>query len=116
MNDLARHVSPAGIDDGPECCLVAVELSKKSRLPGSRMALPDKIVLHDLPAGDSVGASAFLGLGTGVARTLGRPLTPGLEAECDAIASGQVKDHPHADRIVGLTAFKGIGTLPAGVG
>ncbi len=34
-----------------------------------------------------------------------------LEAERDAIASGQVRDHPHADRIVGLTAFKGIGGL-----
>ncbi len=54
-----------GIDDGPERCLVAIELSKKSRLPGSRTALPDKIVLHDLPAGDGAGAPAFLGLGAG---------------------------------------------------
>ncbi len=34
----------------------------------------DKIVLHDLPAGDGAGAPAFLGLGTGVARTPGRPV------------------------------------------
>lgn len=32
-----------------------------------------------------------------------------IEAERDAIAQGRAADHPHAEKIAGLTAFKGIG-------
>jgi transposase len=32
-----------------------------------------------------------------------------VEAERDALAAGQARDHPHADTIARLTAFKGIG-------
>ncbi len=191
-----------GIDDGPECCLVAVELSKKSRLPGSRTALPgmapghpveiipccevgcDGFWLHRLLRAHGVVSHVFDAAGLQVGRRTRRPGPdrtdvrvlvrapmahlrgePGavsvvqvpdperedarrlhrerarpvngrirhvnrikgsscgsrgcaarrgasrVEAECDAVASGQVRDHPHADRIVRLTAFKGIGAL-----
>ncbi len=133
-----------GIDDGPECCFVAIGALGPDRIdvrapmahlrgePGavSVVQVPTRSgrtragCIASEPArstgasGTSTASGVFRRPGASVAagRCGSRGLlTPGLEAERDGIASGQVRDHPHADRIVGLTAFKGIGALFATV-